>query len=113
MATTALKSKSRILIVAYGTEYLEVFSDTRDASVKIVNVPNFTSIKGELLIEELLTLRLPYTWSKVYRDGWLIDRDAIRDMQVDDICKRDEEIALIKTMNRIIESNMEVKPCRV
>ena len=94
--------KPRILIVAHGNEYIEVFADSRDATVKIVNVPNYTSPIGELLIEQLLALRLPPVWAKVYREGSLLDRDTIRDVSPVDIAKRDNDISLIRTMNRII-----------
>jgi len=103
--------KPKILIIAHGNEYIEVFSDTRDVAIKIVNVPNSTSIKGELLIEELLTLRLPPVWAKVYQDGRHLDGDAIRDVSPVDIVKRDGDIALLRTMNKIITQNNEVRPC--
>ena len=105
-------SKPRILIVAHGNEYIEVFSDSRDVVVKIVNVPAMHSINGESLIEDLLAIRLPKVWSAVCSEGWLVDRDAIRNMQVDDICKRDEELRLIATMNGIIAKNNEVQQCK-
>ena len=113
MAASQLKSnvaKTKILIVAHGNEYVEVFSDSRDATVKIVNVPAMHSIQGELLIEELLTLRLPYTWSEVYRNGFLIDRDAIKDISANDLVKRDNDLALIRTMNKIISTQTAMVP---
>jgi hypothetical protein len=106
MATTSGKT----LIVVHGNRYVEVFSNER-RQCKIVNVPEFTTAEGELLIEELLTLRLPHHWSKVYRDGYLVDRDAIKPLTVCDLEKRDNDIALVKTMNRIL--NAEIVTVRI
>ena len=92
---------TKTLIVIHGDKYLEVFSNER-SQVKIVNVPNMTSIAGELAIEELLSLRLPPYWAKVYTDGHLVDRDAIRDVTAADIMARDNNVALVRTMNRHI-----------
>lgn len=94
-------STPQTLIVIHGNRYIEVYSNERHP-VKIVNVPDMKSVEGELLIEELLQLRLVPYWAKVYTDGYLVDRDAIKDMTVLDIVKRDNDIALVKTMNRII-----------
>ena len=91
---------TKTLIVLHGNRYVEVYSSERQ-SVKIVNVPFVQSAQGELLVEELLELRLPPVWSKVYRDGNLIDRDAIRDIKPTDIQKRDYDISVLKSFNRI------------
>ena len=95
-------STCQTLIVLHGNRYVEVYSNERQA-VKIVNVPFVYSTQGELLIEELLELRLPSVWSKVYRDGHLIDRDAIRDIKPTDIQKRDYEVSLLRSFNRIAD----------
>ena len=96
--------QARTLIVLHGNRYIEVFGSDRHP-VKIVNVPDMRSIAGEILIEELLTLRLSPFWSKVYRDGYLIDRDAIRNMSVSDLVVRDHDNDLLKAMNSVIGSN--------
>lgn len=93
-------STTQTLIVLHGNRYIDVYSNEQH-SVKIVNVPDMISREGELLIEELLTLRLPQYWSKVYRDGHLIDRDAIRDIKPTDLQKRDYEVSLLRSFNRI------------
>ena len=95
-------STTQTLIVLHGNRYFDVYSNERQA-VKIVNVPFVHSAKGELLIEELLELRLPSVWSKVYRDGHLIDRDAIRDIKPTDIQKRDYEVSFLRSFNRIAD----------
>lgn len=95
-------STTQTLIVLHGNRYIEVYSSERQ-STKIVNVPFVQSAKAELLIEELLELRLPHVWSKVYRDGNLIDRDAIRDIKPTDIQKRDYEVSLLRSFNRIAD----------
>lgn len=99
MANTQPASKTKTLIVVHGNKYVDVFSNEEHA-VKIVNVPDMISMEGELLIEELLTLRLPQHWAKVYSDGFLVNRDAIRDVSVVDIARRDNDLALIRTLNR-------------
>jgi hypothetical protein len=111
MARAAEKS-SQTLIVVHGNRYMEVFSNDRQA-VKIVHVPFATTREGELLIEELLELRLPTFWSKIYRDGHLVDRDAIRDMKATDILKRDYDFAILRAFDRIAASNekSEVGTC--
>lgn len=98
MATVQPASKAATLIIVHGNKYIDVYSSERHP-VKIVNVPDMVSKEGELLIEELLTLRLPPYWSKVYSDGFLVDRDAIKDVSVSDLMVRDNNIALIRTMN--------------
>jgi hypothetical protein len=100
-------SNTKTLIVIHGNRYLEVFSNER-SQVKIVNIPHMSSIAGELAIEELLTLRLPPYWAKVYSDGFLVDRDAIRDVSALDIAIRDNNVALIRTMNRHVAGNVKV-----
>ena len=100
--STPKSSPTQTLIVLHGNRFIEVYSSERQ-SVKIVNVPFVHSAQGELLIEELLELRLPPVWSKVYRDGNLIDRDAIRDIKPTDIQKRDYEVSLLRSFNRIAE----------
>jgi hypothetical protein len=102
-----LASNTKTLIIIHGDKYLEVYSSER-SQVKIVNVPNMTSIAGELLTEELLSLRLPPYWAKVYSDGFLVDRDAIRDVSAVDILLRDNNVALIRTMNRHVAGNVKV-----
>ena len=94
-----MSSQTKTLIVLHGNRYIDVYSSEQHA-VKIVNVPDMISKEGELLIEELLTLRLPQYWSKVYVDGFLVNRDAIRDVSVVDIVRRDNDLALIRTLNR-------------
>ncbi len=111
METKPNNSQARTLIVLHGNRYIEVFSSERHP-VKIVNVPHMQSIEGDLLIEEMLQLRLTQYWAKVYTDGFLVDRDAIREVSVTDLFIRDNDIALVKTMNAIIAKNMDVHQCR-
>lgn len=101
--STSKSSQTKTLIVLHGNRYIEVYSSEQQ-SVKIVNVPDTISREGELLIEELLTLRLPQHWAKVYTDGLLVDRDAIRDIKPTDIQKRDYEVSLLRCFNRIADS---------
>jgi len=96
------QARPKILIVVHGNEYIEVFCETRDATVKIVNVPAMHTASGELVIEELLSVRLTQPWAKVHGEGYLIDRDAIRDIKVTDIIDRDEDCRLHSALSKII-----------
>ena len=102
--------QARTLIILHGNRYIEVFGDQRHP-VKIVNVPDMRSIAGELLTEELFTLKLPPCWARVYSEGYLLERDVIRDVSVADLMARDNDLALIRCMNRI--SRNEVNLCTV
>ena len=108
--SAAPNQQARTLIILHGQRYIQVFGSDRHP-VKIVNVPDMRSIKGELLIEELFTLKLPPCWARVYSEGYLLDRDIIREVSVADLMARDNNLALIRCMNRI--SRNEVNLCTV
>lgn len=92
-------SNTKTLIVIHGNRYLEVFSSER-SQVKIVNVPNMTSIAGELETERLVLEMLPPMWRNVYEDGRLVDRDAIRDVTPAELMGWNFELSLVRTLNR-------------
>lgn len=91
--------KARVLIVHHGNSYCQVFSDDPAIEVRIVNVPMFRSASTELAIEELIGLRLPHVWGRVIREGELLKQDSIKDLRMDDLVKRDEEITLYRILN--------------
>lgn len=93
--------KSRVLIVHHGNSYCQVFSDDPAIEVRIVNVPMFRSASTELAIEELIGLRLPEFWARVIREGQLLKQDSIKDLRMDDLVKRDEEITLCRILGEI------------
>lgn len=93
--------KPRVLIVHHGNSYCQVFSDDPAIEVRIVNVPMFRSAWAELAIEELIGLRLPEFWSRVIREGELVKQDAIKDLRMDDLVKRDEEITLCRILSDV------------
>jgi hypothetical protein len=99
--------KSRVLIVHHGNSYCQVFSDDPEIEVRIVNVPRFHAQWAELAIEELISLRLPRVWGQVIREGELIKQDAIKDLRMDDLVKRDEEITLCRMLSDITNKNSE------
>lgn len=96
--------KPRVLIVHHGNSYCQVFSDDPAIEVRIVNVPMFRSARAELDIEELIGLRLPHVWGQVIREGELLKQDAIKDLRMDDLVKRDEEITLCRILSDIATS---------
>lgn len=107
--STPKASQTKTLIVVHGNKYIDVYSNEEHA-VKIVNVPDMISTEGALLIEELLTLRLPQYWSKVYSDGFLVNRDAIRDIKPTDIQKRDYEVSILRSFDRIADGAGSMVP---
>ena len=99
----------KTLVVVHGNRYLEVFSNERH-SVKIVNVPNMTSIAGELETERLVNEMLPPMWRNVY-EGLLVDRDAIRDITPAELMGWNFELSMVQTLKRHIESG--ASPCTI
>ena len=100
--STPKASQTKTLIVVHGNKYIDVYSN-KEHAIKTVNVPDMISREGKLLFEELLTLRLPQHWSKIYSNGFLVIRDAIRDIKPADIQKRDYEVSILRSFNRIAD----------
>jgi hypothetical protein len=93
--------KPRVLIVHHGNSYCQVYSDDPAIEVRIVNVPMFRSAWAELAIEELIGLRLPHVWGQVIREGKLLKQDAIKDLCMDNLVKRNEEITLCRILSDV------------
>lgn len=89
-----------VLILLGSDKTIDVFSDGNDRC-RIVRVPDTKQARGELLVEELLQLRLDHFWQRVYRDGYLIGSDVIKPFDARDIQLRDFDISISRSLDRV------------
>jgi hypothetical protein len=106
MANQPFKDKRLIqpastLILVHGNRYVQAFGDDEGSRVRILNVPFFHGARCELMNEELIALQLEPHWSRVYREGCLLNQDAIRDLRMEDVARRIEELDFLKILNRM------------
>lgn len=96
----SLPQPSSVLIVIGSDKTIDVYSDGK-VRCRIVRVPHTQQARGELLVEELLLLRLDSFWSRVYRYGKLIGSDIIKPFDARDIQLRDFDISISRSLDRV------------
>jgi len=106
MANTPSRDKRLVqpastLILVHGNRYVQAFGDDEGSRVRILNVPFFYGARCELMNEELIALQLEPHWSRVYREGHLLNQDAIRDLRMEDVARRIDELDFLQILNRV------------
>lgn len=98
---TARQQRQKVLIVAHGDGYIEVFGKNID--VHIANMTTTSNVAGEIVAEDYLRHSLPMPYRDIYFPGMLRKTGTVEEIRPADIATRQLNLSILRVANSMTQ----------